>query len=285
MGDLYTDTTTGDLYTKQTGTGDTGWVLATGGTGVVGDHGGLSGLSDDDHPQYARVFVQTDEPTSPREGDLWAAPGTRAVPAFVQEKAGWVVDTTAPYDLTITPDSATTAGNTIIVNVGHTSEDAAPTISDSAGNTYTLLARIGSADGAANAYGSQYVCFNAAAATWVKSTITTTSRSNLVQVVEFSGLASTRATNKYVGSNTSLAATNTSGDLIVCMGAGLVATVPATTGGTGYTALDDQYHAASNANSLLGAYRVSAVDNTAGATFTGFGTHGLITSSFVPGWA
>jgi hypothetical protein len=36
-----------------------------------GDHGMLTGLSDDDHPEYARVAVSPTPPASPRIGTVW----------------------------------------------------------------------------------------------------------------------------------------------------------------------------------------------------------------------
>lgn len=39
--------------------------------GAWSDHGGLTGLADDDHSAYVRHFVQVAEPITPRLGDLW----------------------------------------------------------------------------------------------------------------------------------------------------------------------------------------------------------------------
>lgn len=42
---------TSTLYVKESGAGNTGWVALGSVSGI--DHGGLTGLADDDHPQYA----------------------------------------------------------------------------------------------------------------------------------------------------------------------------------------------------------------------------------------
>lgn len=56
----------GDVLTWDEGAGE--WVAAPGG----GDHGGLTGLADDDHTQYALGFEDDDPPTDPGRGvALW----------------------------------------------------------------------------------------------------------------------------------------------------------------------------------------------------------------------
>jgi hypothetical protein len=52
-GDFYYETTAGDWW-RSTGITAASWEQITFAAGTVGDHGSLTGLSDDDHPQYLK---------------------------------------------------------------------------------------------------------------------------------------------------------------------------------------------------------------------------------------
>lgn len=40
----------------------------------AGDHGHLTGLADDDHPQYLTYTISADPPVNPRPGTVWIPP-------------------------------------------------------------------------------------------------------------------------------------------------------------------------------------------------------------------
>lgn len=199
--------------------------------------------------------------------------------AFVQTKGRYLYSTTNP----VTLDATTTAGNTIVVNVGHYNVATGLTVTDNGGNTYVKLGQLdAAAGGAANSYGAMWACVDANAASVVTVGTAAGSVPWLVQVTEFSGVTSVGTVNKYAGTNASLAATNSSGDLVMAMMCGY-STTPASIGqtGTGYTFLTALNHAASNAYVLRGGYQVAGTANIDGPSWSPIGGHGLITASFV----
>lgn len=189
--------------------------------------------------------------------------------SLVQETGGndWGASLSLPF--------TTSAGSLLVAQVNQ--DPTAGTITDSAGNTYSLLADTTDYGAIDQHAGQLYYCLNASPATSV--TLTRTGNSNIVmRLTEWSGVGT------LVGGGAARSAsppprTVETNDLVILSnfrwnsnGTGLAAP-------TGYTALTT-YNRGTITNS--GAYKIATANGTEAPTYGSSSTNGVISAAFGP---
>lgn len=186
---------------------------------------------------------------------------------------GFVADKNADggYGATATLPYVSTAGNTLILYVGSNGDN---TVTDTAGNTWTLLADTGAAGATAQRVGQVYYCVGAAAITSV--TITRTGSSNFsLKMTEWSGV-DTVGVASVTNAPTNASVTAAVDDLVL---ASAFYYTGSPTTAAGYTSLSTE---GLRPNFNIGVqYRIAV---SVGAAAPGFGlsSAGLVTTALAP---